>query len=177
MMAARQNCPLVCPTQADLDGFRRAGVDVLTLATPIAMKVASGNHAQDGLFEADSGGDNWFAFEELVTDDIVFWDRRTGALTSWSGRAFALGEELIDQAATYSLDCALNIFADPLDWLRARRDGIVVLPECWPLAFDRLRDCPRIAIVEPLLPAYRRWMKPSRLPELAVLRSLRRAAA
>jgi hypothetical protein len=176
MMAARQNCPLAPPSQADLDGFRRAGVDVLTLTTPIAMKVAVGNRAQDGLFDADSGGDNWFAFEDLSTDDIVFWHRRTAGLTSWSGRAFALGEGLIDQAATYSFDCALNIFADPLDWLRAKRDGIVVLPNQWPLAFDRLRDAPRIAIAERMLPTYRRHMRPARLPQLFVIQDRRSAA-
>jgi hypothetical protein len=92
------------------------------------------------------------------------------------GRAFALGQAVIDDPSTYSFDCNLNIFADPLEWLRAKRDGIVVLPNKWLLTFDRLRDVPRVAIVEQLLPLYRRHMKPSRLPELMILPERRQAA-
>ena len=148
----------------------------MALATPSAMRTAAGDVAHDGLFEHDAAGDVWFAFGEFNADDVVFWHRQTGSLASWLGRVFALGEEIIDEAATYSFDCALNIFHDPMDWLRARRDGIVVLPHRWPVAFDRLRDCPRIAIAESLLPLYRRHMKPARIPELLVIPELRRAA-
>jgi len=169
MMASRPDCPLACPSQADLDSFRRAGIDVMALATPTAMQVATGDVAHDGLLEPDAAGERWFAFREDAADDIVFWQRESGRLTSWSGRGFALGQDNISQAATYSFDCALNIFADPVDWLRARRDGVVVLPNNWPAAFDRLRDCPRIAIAERLLPIYRRNMRPGRMPELFIL--------
>jgi hypothetical protein len=176
MMASRPDCPLTCPSQTDLDAFRRTGVDILALATPFAMRVAKGAIAHDGLFEDDAVGHVWFAFEEFTSDDVVFWNRQTGSLASWSGRVFALGQEIIGEAATYSFDCALNIFADPMDWLRSRRDGIVVLPNRWQMAFDRLRDCPRIAIAESLLPLYRRHMKPARTPELLVIPEMRRAA-
>jgi hypothetical protein len=176
MMASRPDCPLACPSQADLDSFRRAGIDVMALATQTAMQVATGDVAQDGLFEPDAAGERWFAFREDAADDIVFWQRESGRLASWSGRVFALGQEIIGQAATYSFDCALNIFADPVDWLRARRDGVVVLPNSWPAAFDRLRDCPRIAIAESLLSTYQRHMRPSHAPELFVLPEARRAA-
>ena len=176
MMASRPSCPLACPSQADLDAFRRAGVDMMALATPSAMQVARGHAAHDGLFEPDPCGDQWFAFGEFGADDVVFWHRPTGRLASWSGRVFALGQEIIGEAATYSFDCALNVFADPIDWLRSGRDGIVVLPNGWPTAFDRLRDCPRIAIAESLLPLYRRHMKPARTPELFIIPEQRSAA-
>lgn len=176
MNASRAPCPLHCPTQAELDAFRRAGIDVMALATPVAMQVALGGIAPDGLFEPGPAG-RWFAFPEFEADDIVFWHRETGRLASWSGRVFALGQEIVGEAATYSFDCALNIFADPLDWLRAGRDGIVVLPNRWPAAFDRLRDCQRIAITESLLPKYRRNMRPGRMPELFVTPERRRSAA
>jgi hypothetical protein len=176
MMASRPDCALACPTQADLEAFRRAGIDIMALATPAAMQIARGHAAHDGLFEPEPCGDQWLAFREHGADDIVFWHRRTDRLASWSGRAFALGEDIIDQPQTYSFDCALNIFADPIDWLRARRDGIVVLPTQWPFAFDRLRDVPRVAVAEPLLAVYRRHMKPAHLPELLVIPE-RRAAA
>ena len=176
MLASRPPCPLACPGQQEIDVFLRAGVDIMMLATPLAMKIAVGRVAADGLFEPDAAGDRWAAFDEPLVDDLVFWNRSSGKLCSWSGRAFALGQAVIDDPTTYSFDCNLNIFADPLDWLRANRDGIVVLPDKWPLAFDRLRECPRVAIAEQLLPLYRRHMKPSRLPGLMILPEGRRAA-
>lgn len=176
MMTSRQDCPLGCPSQSELDAFRGAGVDAMALVKPIAMRVALGLQAHDGRLDPDPDGERWFAFEEAAADDVVFWRRPTRQLATWSGRAFALGQEIIDQPATYSFDCALNIFDDPLDWLLARRDGIVILPDRWPLVFDRLRDAPRIAVAESQLPMYRRHMRPARLPEVFVIPDRRRAA-
>ncbi len=113
-----------------------------------------------------------FAFEEQ--DDWVFWDPRHGKFATYANRVFALGEAAIDEAATYSFDCALNVFDNPISWLLAKRDGIVVLD--WRLAFDRLREVPRIALVESLLPLYRRHMQPARVPELFIISGKRRAA-
>jgi hypothetical protein len=176
MMACRPDCPLACPSQADLDWFRRAGIDIMALARPSAMQMATGHAAHDGLFEPDPCGDRWFAFCEFGADDVVFWHRQTGKFASWSGRVFALGQDIIGEAATYSFDCALNVFENPMDWLRSGRDGIVVLPNRWPMAFDRLRDCPRIAVAERLLPLYRRHMQPTSIPELLIIPEQRRAA-
>lgn len=175
-MMHQRICPLACPSQLELDAFRRAGVDIMALATPIAMKVAVGSVAHDCRFEPDAIGQCWFAFEEPRVDDVVFWHWDKGQTATWSGRAFALGEEIIGDAATYSFDCALNVFADPLTWLQANRDGIVVLPGQWPLAFDRLRDAPRVALAEKLLPIYRRHMRPHHTPELSIIPERRRAA-
>lgn len=174
MMASRPDYRLACPTQAELDAFQRLGIDIMALATPVAMQVAVGSIAANGLFEPEGDGARWFAFPEIEADDIVFWHRTSGQMASWCGRVFALGEEIIGEPATYSFDCALNIFDSPLDWLRAKRDGIVVLD--WERAFDRLRDCPRIAIAEGLLSRYRQHMKPAHLPELLVIPSRRSAA-
>lgn len=176
MMARRAECPLTCPTQAELDEFLRAGINIMALATPRAMQIAIGGIAGDGLFEPHAAGQRWCAFAQGDQDEIVFWHRTSGAMTSWTSRCFALGEQIIGDPATFSFDCALNIFADPIDWLRARRDGIVILPDRWSDAFDRLRDCPRIALAERLLPLYRRHMKPSHMPELTVIPDRRRAA-
>ena len=168
MMAKRPECPLACPSQGELDSFRKRGVGIMSLAKPSAMQVAVGDVASDGLFEPHATGQRWFAFEEFDAGDIVFWHQASERIASWSGRAFALGQDIIGDPAIFSFDNALNIFDDPLDWLRCRRDGIVVLPGRWDGAFDRLRDCPRIAIAQRLLPVYRRQMKPPRMPELFV---------
>lgn len=175
MNASRHPCPLTHPSQAEIDAFRREAVEPLSLASPAPLQVGHGHVGADGLFDADVSSERWFAIEEYVADDIVFWHPRSDRLATWSGRAFALGEQIITEAATYSFDCALNIFNNPLDWLRARRDGIVVLD--WTQAFDRLRDCPRIAIVENLLPAYQHHMKPGHMPDLFVMPNRRRNAA
>lgn len=111
--------------------------------------------------------DGAIAFYEPASDDVVLWHPRTGNLTSIFGRAFALGEENIACAGTYSFDCALHVHADALAWLRDKARGIVVLR--WELAFDWLRDAPRLAIAESVLPLYRDAMRPA-LPDLYVMR-------
>src|SRR4051794_10034884 len=70
-------------------------------------------------------GAAWLGFEG--PDDTVFWNASTGELATDLGRAFALGEDNISNPGTFAFDCNLNLFADPLNWLRAKRDGVVVL--------------------------------------------------
>ncbi len=110
--------------------------------------------------------DGQLAFYEEVSDDVVLWRLETGELSSLHGRAFALGEENILNAGTYSLDRRLMVYDNPLQWLQNEGRGIV--PLRWDMAFDWLRDAPRVTVTESLLPAYRKAMKPS-MPELAVL--------
>ena len=164
----------ITPSQKEIDSLMGAGVSIGALAMPAAMLVAVGNVRRDGLFDPDPAGHRWFAFDEFGSDDVVLWHQETNASARWFGSAFALGADAIETAATYSFDCALNIFRDPLDWLRSGRDGIVVLD--WSLAFERLRHAPRIAIEESLLPTYRRHMRPARSPELFVIPERRQAA-
>jgi hypothetical protein len=172
MNASRPEISLAAPSQAEINWLIRQGVSTTAMVRPIAMMVTIGSRASHGLFDNSDGGERWLAFEQ--EDDCVFWQPRQGAFATYAGRAFALGEDIIDNPGTYSFDCALNIFSDPLDWLRAKRDGIVVLD--WASAFDRLRDLPRIAIVETLLPLYRRHMQPPHMPELFVIPGRRQAA-
>jgi hypothetical protein len=150
------------------------GVPGVTAAgMAVAARVITGVKADDGILDEDPDGEQWLAFCEV--DDVVFWQPNTGELATWNGRAFALGEEAIYDASTYAFDCHLKIYLEPLDWLRCRCDGIVVLD--WTRAFDRLRDCPRIAVEESLLPLYRRHMRPCRMPDLFVIPAGKRAAA
>jgi hypothetical protein len=173
MDAARAEIWNEAPTQAQLDWLRRSGLDVMALIRPTITMMTSGVRHQDGRFDFDPAGMKWLAFEE--DEDFVFWQPRTGELATAEGRAFALGEALIGDAWTYSFDCSLNIFTNPLEWLRAKRDGIVVLD--WSIAFDRLRDCPRVAVAEAMLFNYRRHMKPRHTPELFVIPKPWRIAA
>ena len=173
MMAARAEVWLDWPKKVELAWLIREGVPGLALARPTPIMVATGSKTHDGIFEHAEHGERWIAFEQ--EDDFVFWHARRNAFATYSNRAFALGEEAIDNPGTYAFEGALNIFASPLDWLRAGRDGIVVVD--WSRAFERLRDAPRITIVEGLLPLYKRHMRPPRMPEIFVMRSSWRAAA
>ncbi|WFU89528.1 hypothetical protein QA644_06665 [Rhizobium sp. CC1099] len=151
--------------QRHLDWLRACGVPMTAIVQPDPLRLARGHKAADERFEPDPAGPDWFVFAER--DDLIFWRPRTGELATWAGRAFALGESAISNASTYSFNFALNIFASPLDWLRAARDGVVVLD--WRHAFDHLRECPRVAVDEALLPIYRRHMRPARMPDVFLL--------
>jgi hypothetical protein len=173
MMAALPSLDLLLPTQEELDWLLAQDISITALVRPLAMKVATGDIGQHGYFEAANSGPRWLAFEQ--EHDLLLWNPRGRLLVAESRRSFALGEDIVDNPSTYAFDCNLNIFAEPLEWLRANRDGIVVID--WSRAFDRLRDVPRIAIAEALLPTYRLFMKPGRMPELLVIPTARRAAA
>lgn len=146
------------PKQAQLDWFKANGVAIEALAKPEPVRVTN---------------DNQIVFPE--DRDAVFWQPKTSQIVTWSGRAFALGQNAISKAGTYVFDRQLQIHADPLEWLRQDRRGIVVLE--WTRAFDMLRDCPRIAVSERVLHLYRQHMKPAHMPELFVIPEEKAAAA
>ncbi|WP_026619408.1 hypothetical protein M728_001110 [Ensifer sp. WSM1721] len=149
------------------------GVRMSAVMRPPIVMLAHGFKADDGLFEEHAHGEPFLVFPEA--EDCIFWQPRSGAMATWNGRGFAVGEDLISAASTCSFDGNLNVFANPLDWLRWDRDGIVIVNLS--LAFDRLRDVPRVAVAESLLPTYRKHMQPARMPELFVLREHKGAAA
>lgn len=160
------------PRKRHLDWLFDRGIDPMALAKPVGIRFATGVRGDDGIFEDTDEGEDWLVFEEQY--DVIYWQPGTEAFATRWNRAFALGEEKIDEAATYSFDCNLNIFTDPVAWLRNKRDGIVVLD--WRQAFERLRDCPRLAIAEPLLASYHKAMRPTHLPDLYVTATGRAAA-
>jgi hypothetical protein len=159
--------------QTHLDWLTSRGVDVLSVVSPTPVRLAHGRVAADGCFEPEPNGPGWLVFQE--PGDWVFWQPRTREMATWLGRSFALSEELIFEAVTYAINGRLRIFASPLDWLKANRNGIVVID--WRRAFERLRDAPRLAVDEALMPLYWRHMKPPRLPQVQIVRHEGRTAA
>jgi hypothetical protein len=151
----------------------RSGVPTETMVSVVARTMLAKGRIRHGEFEDDDTGETFLVFEQ--EGGLIYWQPRTGQIAAGSGRAFALGEDIIDAAETYSFDCHLNIFVDPLEWLRNRCDGIVVVD--WACAFDRLRHVPRLAVAEDLLPTYRANMRPAGLPDVAVITSEWRVAA
>ena len=109
--------------------------------------------------QAGPKGDT-LAYQE--TDDHVLWQPKTVRLINHE-RSFAICQDAICSARTYSFDCNLNLSSEPLAPLLTRHDGPVVLPLS--RAFDQLRDCPRIVAAEPLLAADSDTVRPSHMPE------------
>lgn len=134
------------------------------LQEPTPILSAAGRRLKEGYFEPTPEGRKWLVFQEEL--DLVYWQPGTGEIASDTLRAFALGEENLQNPWATALDRYLNVFEDPLEWLRDSRRGIVIIK--WKEAFDRLRDCPALAIPEALISKYKRFMRPPFLPRLAV---------
>lgn len=149
------------------------GIAASLLVEFTEARVVRGVSTTDGRLDLDPDGDSFIAFPE--DEDFVFWSPVSGKLATWNGRCFALGADNIMSTVTYAFDNYLTVHPCPIAWLRDQCRGIVVLN--WNLAFDMLRDVPRIAVSERLLPTYRQHMKPRRLPELAVIARNKRQVA
>jgi hypothetical protein len=157
---------------AGFDWLRRQGVSLDTLIALTPIRTAKGRRASDGRFDLDPKGMAFLVFPEA--EDVVFWQPRTGELSTWNGRAWALGQDVAEHPGTYSFDCALNLFGDPLEWLRANCDGCVILD--WSRVWSRLHDVPRVAVDEPIWLTFKQHMRPPGGPETFIL-ARRRAVA
>jgi hypothetical protein len=160
------------PRQRHIDLLKANGVSIWAIIRPDPLRLAIGERTSLDFFVEVGEDEEWLAFG--TPEDIVYWHPEAGRLTTARNRAFALGEEMIGNACTYAMDQSLRLFADPFDWLRHNRKGIVVLK--WQWAFDRLRHCPSVAVPEPMLDCYLRHMQPSPLPRLLIIPERRIAA-
>jgi hypothetical protein len=120
--------------QSDLDQFAAMGIGGLDLANP-DMVLKAGIILEDGgdtfVFEhatdTDAGRD---AFILPVNGsngiiDLVAFDPEIGLRATWLGQAFAINEESIWEP---NLDGdPLPVWRDPIGWLKAKRQGIVLL--------------------------------------------------
>ncbi len=95
-------------------------------------------------------------------DDDAFWEPKA------SGRQltghFCLGADNILDADQYSFDGALHVYETPMAWLKSNRNGIVVID--WSQIFHQLQDAPRVSVPKSLMPLYKKWMRPPRMPEV-----------
>jgi hypothetical protein len=62
--------------------------------------------------------------QDGIAEDVCAWQATTGKIATWLGRARMLGE---DNLLGPRLDGALMVHADPLEWFRANRSGVVIL--------------------------------------------------
>jgi hypothetical protein len=144
--------------------LRNNGVPVQTLID-LDLRTINGVKAEDGRFEQGDGA-SWIILPEEC--DLVFWQPKSGEISTALGRVFAVGQDAAQNEWACAMGGSLSIFETPLDWLRASCKGIVVLD--WSLAFERLRDVPRISVPEKLAITYQRHMKPARLPKFSIVK-------
>ena len=159
--------------QRHLDWLLANDVLPMDIIRPEQVMIAKGNRADDGFLDHYSEAPEWFALPEPT--DVVYWRPRSQEIAWEFGRAFCLGQDVLENPATTALDQHLLVFADPLQWLQYGRRGIVVLH--WDWAFEFLRDVQVVAVDERVLHLYRQHMKPGHLPELSVIRSSMKEAA
>lgn len=144
--------------------LNQKGVERKVIPNKTSIFLATGIRANDGYFEENEDGSDWLIF--IQQGDIVFWQPETDQYATWNGHAFALWEHLIWNAGSCSLGNALNIYADPIDWLRNNRNGIVVFD--WKRAYFMLGYCPRICLPECLVTTYQQYMRHPHKPEVFV---------
>ncbi len=119
----------------EVEALERIGVPADALAGPVPVR--AGHVVFDDLgfeFEHHTKIETEVvrALLFLVTDhqgvarDVVAWAPGLGKLTTWLGRAWALGEETIYQPRL-SEHGALPVWRSAADWLRARRKGICLV--------------------------------------------------
>jgi hypothetical protein len=92
--------------------------------------------------------------------DLIAWQPQIGALASWRGQAFCLGD--VDDAfnpATYFAGGVMRVHKTPLQWLLAGRDGIVIVRKDFAHAY--LANCQRLAFSEARFAhTVARWLQP-----------------
>jgi hypothetical protein len=122
-------------TPSEVERFHAMGVPLNALIGPPPLKAGYVVFGQDGFeFEHHSplGTEGTRAFLFLVTDpwgtalDIVAWCSKTGQLATWLGRAWAIGEDTLYDARL-SDHGALPVWRNPLRYLQANREGIVIV--------------------------------------------------
>jgi hypothetical protein len=135
--------------QAEIDRFVERGVKASALYISGAVVVDQVVFQDNGLFEfgrntGDMNAQNAFIFEVRGVEgltDLAAWDPYSSQCALWLGRGFALGESQV-WFPTLS-GGPLRIWRSPLGWLRAYRDGLVILnPRA---AYWYLCDVPALA--------------------------------
>ena len=132
------------------------------MAGPWSIKSAKIRFFNGGSFDFDRGGHAAIIF--LAEDcgeviDLIAWQQKSGAVASWRGAAFCLGDtEHIFNPATYFADDALRIHRTPLDWLKASREGICIVQPA--RAYSYLRGVSRVSCADEVyLQEAKRWTR------------------
>ena len=153
--------------QRVIDWLLASNVTTATMIWPTPLKFTKGEIVNGEVFSFDRHGAAHIVIEEDY--DTFCWNPKTNKVVSEFG-TFAIGTEAaLHGPVSWGFDGrALNLYLNPLRWLQAKRDGIVILD--WSSVFGALRDVPRVDIDEELLLLWKQSMRPPRLPEIRVRR-------
>jgi hypothetical protein len=150
------------PTDDEIRWLLDQGIDGDAMALPYAIR-SSWVRFDRTTFDFNKDGEKAIIFRAVDGEavDLIAWQPRTGKITSWRGIAFCLGD--VDQVfcpSTYFMDGMLSIHADPLEWLRADRAGIVIVnPRLTYAHFGRSSG--RVFIPElSLAQRFKAWLRP-----------------
>jgi hypothetical protein len=152
------------PTDAEVAWLIGRGVSETAMMTPTLILAANVKFLENRTFQFDAEGNRAFLFrveDEGTGIDRVAWEPKRGELATWRGAAFALGQDSIFNPGSYFGDSALRVHRTPLEWLRAERDGVVIVqPQ---LTYAYLRDARRLSFAD-LAHAQqvKRWLEPPR---------------
>jgi hypothetical protein len=139
---------LELPTDDELAKLIALGIDEEALWSPWPLRVANVIF-RDHLFDfADEGGQRAFILrcdDCGFASDLVAW--RGDRLATFHGVGFAVGDrDAIHNPATYFANGKLRNHRTVPDWLRANRDGILILRPNW--AYGELKSVPAIAVAD-----------------------------
>ena len=143
------------PTELEARWLLAQGVSDTAILEPDPIRAGTVRFWQHA-FELDPEGDRALLFKH--ERDWIAWQPRSGKLASWRGVAFALNEEAIWNPASYFGGLALRIHRTPLEWLKADRDGIVIVQPR--LAHAMLRSARALSFADSAFAQLvRRWME------------------
>jgi hypothetical protein len=175
-MVERQNAgrPL---SKRWIDWFGRHGVPATVLAFSPAGEVDMllrdcVEWCGDGLFDFADGDPNVLTF--LARDrygyvqDVIVWCPKTDTLAAWTGRACMIGADQLD--AMQPDDAGLMVCETVLQWLQARRMGIVILDlrRALPMLLERPLLTTGLDHGRSLRGALTRALPPVLIPETAI---------
>lgn len=154
-------------SDAEIDWLLREGVTLDALFTAPAPNGARVVFEGGGFRFAGGGGEEVAEAALIFREprDLVAWQPRTGALAAWRAMAAVLGEGNRWHGLGRE-DGGLPVHASPLDWLRERRRGVVVVrlrDAAWLLEGEDGLVCADLDLAERMRAA----MRP-RLPKMLV---------
>ncbi len=161
-----QSLALPIPEEDQVRWLIAQGVSDEAMLSPWLLKAASVKFLGGGTFEfndRDGRGERAIVFranDHGEPIDLLAWSARTNRLASWRGAAFCLGD--VDDCfnpGSWALGGGLRVHLTPLDWLKADRDGIVIVNPA--LSYSCLRNRPRLVVGDALhAKRIQQWIKP-----------------
>ena len=148
--------PWDIPSDLEIAWLLQQGISEPAMITPPVVLAANVVFLDGNTFDFDAGGVRAFIFRE--PNDLIAWRPASKRVATWRSSAFALGEDAIWNPASYFMGTALRVHRTPLEWLKADRDGIVIVkPE---LTHAYLRDAD-ISFADDLYARQvKRWREP-----------------